>query len=605
MLHENEINPEILKKLNLEEKKLLANDIRTFLIESVSKTGGHLASNLGTVELIIALHSVFTTPDDKIIFDVGHQAYTHKILTGRLDKFNLLRSEGGISGFPRPHESEHDAFIGGHSSISISAALGAASAMRLNGNYKNSVIAVVGDGALTGGEIYEGLNNVRKEHGNLIIVLNDNEMSISKNSGAVAAYLSQIRSSKSYYRTKLRVKDVLEKTTLGQNVSRSVSETKRMVKSALIHDNLFENLGVKYYGIVDGHNIEELIEILEFAKMIDEPCIIHVKTTKGKGYTPAEENAGQYHGIDKSGTEKKKQPTASEIFGSELLRLGEIDKNIIVITAAMKYATGCNFFAKKHRNRFFDVGIAEGHAVTFASALASMGKLPVFAVYSTFLQRGIDQLIHDAAIENLHIVLAVDRAGLTGEDGETHQGIFDVPIISSIPNTTIFSPAYSEEIPACMYNALYETKGIAVIRYPRGTLPYSKDENYEINCEYKFIGKSGKRLIITYGRLTGMLRKFIPMGYDVLQLIKIYPLSDNLLQQIFEYESIYFIEESSENGGIAEKLALMLMSRSWRGIYKYRGIKGFVSYADVETQAINCALDFNSLKDFITNDETT
>lgn len=588
------ISPEHVKSLSLSEKNMLCEEIRSLLISVVSKNGGHLASNLGTVELITAMHSVFTTPEDKFIFDVGHQAYTHKILTGRRAGFEKLRQEGGISGFPRPSESEHDAFIAGHAGVSVSAGLGIAAAMALKGE-QGHVVVVAGDGSFTGGGIYEGLNNAGKSafSKKLIVILNDNEMCISKSSGALAAYLSQIRSSKNYHEAKTRVKDALGRTPLGKGVSEAISGTKRTVKGALIRENLFENLGFKYFGVADGHNLKELIEVLELAKSINKPCLVHVRTKKGKGYVPAEENAGHYHGLDKHKNEVK-TATYSEIFGREIARLGEDDPKICLITAAMKYATGCNYFAKSFPERFFDAGIAEGHSATFAAGLASEGLLPVYAVYSTFMQRCFDQLIHDAAIENLRMILAVDRAGLSGEDGPTHQGTFDIGLLSLIPNTAIYSPYTAQELRLCLNKALYEDGGISAVRYPRG-MALEPDEKPCVNYAlYKCGGKTDK-LIITYGRLAWNALRLLKYGADVLRLVQIHPLPEEIFDIIKGYKEVVFFEEHSLTGGIAERVAGRI---SGRIKFKARGVNGFVPVANLQRQLKMCGLSVGNMKAF-------
>lgn len=590
----DEISPEKLKSLSLAEKKQLCSEIRSFLIETISSTGGHLASNLGTVELTVALHSVFTTPDDKIVFDVGHQAYTHKILTGRKAQFGKLRTENGISGFPRPSESVHDAFIGGHSSISVSAALGISKAMELKGD-SHKVIAVIGDGALTGGEAYEALNNASKIGKKLIIVLNDNEMSISKNSGAIAAYLTQMRSTRKYYDTKNKVKEILGRTSIGKELAKPVSVTKDLVKFAIYQSNIFENLGFKYLGPVDGHDISELTEVFEVAKLMNEPCIVHVKTKKGKGYKPAEENSGQYHGVDKKSNRVVKGLTYSEAFGDELLKIAENDSRICAVTAAMKDATGLSKFSKAYPERFFDVGIAEEHALTFTCGLASQGMIPVFAVYSTFLQRCYDQIIHDAAIENLHIVLAVDRAGFVGEDGETHQGVFDVSMLSSIPNVTIYSPCDTNEVKKCLHKAIYDTKGIAVVRYPRGVSPVEEKSKTVPEC--KIYEQNSKTLICSYGRIIENAKRLIADKIDVLQLIKIYPIPNEIMDKLLKYDSIFFFEEGVKQGGIGEKLLVKLNEYGYKGSYRIVAVNGeFVRFAEADSQLKRYGLDSESMK---------
>ena len=577
MLLTPEITPEFVKRLSIEEKRQLCAEIRSFIIENVSRTGGHLASNLGTVELCVALHSVFSTPDDKLVFDVGHQAYAHKILTGRMAEFKYLRTENGISGFPRPSESENDAFLGGHASIAISAALGIAKAMELKGD-NHHVVSVIGDGALTGGEAYEGLNNGSKLKRGFIVILNDNEMSISKNSGAVASYLSQMRSSTKYYDTKTKIKDVLSKNAVGRELAKSVSGTKDLVKFAIFQSNIFENLGYKYLGPVDGHNLSELIDVLTVASRLDYPCIVHIKTKKGKGYVPAELNSGEYHGVA-----KKKLPvgieTYSEVFGKHLARLGGEDERICAITAAMKYGTGLQYFAKAYRSRFFDAGIAEEHAATFACGLASQGMVPVYAVYSTFLQRCYDQLIHDASIERHHVVLAVDRAGIVGEDGETHQGVFDVAMLSSIPNAVIYSPATDNELRYALNQAVYKEKGLVAVRYPRGAAQKGGGE-----YDYKLTEKGSDTLIVTYGRIAKEAEK---VGCDLLQLVKIYPVEAEIIDIISRYKHVVFFEEGVRQGGIAEKIGSALLEKGFKGKYRIVAIdNSFVKCGETE-KALN------------------
>ena len=590
-LNEN-ISSEYIKTLSNSEKAVLCSEIRTFLIENIHKTGGHLASNLGAVELTVALHSVFTTPKDKIVFDVGHQSYTHKIITGRYKDFPTLRAKDGISGFPRSNESEHDAFIGGHSSISVSAALGIAKGIELS-NEDGNVIAVIGDGALTGGQAYEGLNNVSKLSGNLIIVLNDNEMSISKNKGMVADYLNRMRSSKSYFEKKESVKDFLSHTPIGNEISKSLSGTKDLIKFALYQSNIFESLGLKYYGPVNGHDIDKLIEIFEVAKLTNEPCIVHVKTKKGKGYIPAEENSGEYHGISKKASQHPTVLTWSEVMGREILFLAEKDKRICCITAAMKYATGLQHFAREYPDRFFDVGIAEQHALTFSCGLASEGLIPVFAVYSTFLQRCYDQIIHDASIEKKHIVLCVDRAGLVGEDGETHQGIFDVAMLSSIPGITIYSPSDSYSLKASIRKAVEEDDGVVAVRYPRGYCPIGAKEDYK---DYFYSGCNNKTLLISYGR-TGNAIKNID-NTDSLVLNRIYPFSEEIKEIVKAYDNVYFFEEGIKSGGIGEKLLCSVFSAGFRGNYEIIAIDNeFVENADVEYQLSSHGLDRKSIID--------
>lgn len=597
MILNKDISHEKLKTLTEDELKQLCAEIRSFLIKSVSRTGGHLASNLGTVELTVALHKVFNSGEDKFIFDVGHQCYTHKILTGRYERFSALRKEGGVGGFPRASESPHDAFIGGHSGISVSAALGIAEAMKKTG-VPHKAIAIAGDGAFTDGAIYEGMNNAGKSDSNLLVILNDNGMSISKNTGAIAAYLSHLRSTRKYYRAKSGVKSFLGKNKAGEAVSEAVSATKKFVKNAIYQSNFFENLGFKYYGIVDGHNLGELTEVFELAKMIDSPCLIHVKTKKGKGFKPAERNSGEYHAappvsavterLPISGKPYKPDKSCSEIFGRAIAELGEKDNRIIVISAAMKYATGCNYFNDKFPERFYDCGIAEGHAVTFAAGLASGGLLPIFAVYSTFLQRSFDRLLHDCSIENTHVVIAIDRAGAVGEDGETHQGIFDVAMLSAIPNFTVFSPANADELRSCLEKALYETEGPVAVRYPRGSFPADKKTSSEViavDCDYSLI-KSGNsdRLVVTYGRVAALLQTNEKDGGDLLRLVRIKPIPVQAVEIAMSYGEILFVEEGIERGGIGEALLSQLSQRGWKGSYRIKAFSDYIPAAEPEVQ---------------------
>ncbi len=599
LLNEN-ISSDEIKKLSLQEKKELCSEIRSFLIDNISKTGGHLASNLGTVELTVALHSVFSTPGDKIVFDVGHQSYTHKIITGRYKNFSKLRCEGGISGFPRSEESEHDAFIGGHSSISISAALGIAKAMELQ-EKEGNVVAIIGDGALTGGQAFEGLNNVSKLSSNLIIVLNDNQMSISKNHGVVADYLTNMRSSKAYFDKKEAVKEFLSHSSIGKDISKSISGTKDFIRFAIYQSNIFESLGFKYIGPVDGHNIEKLTETLTIAKLTNEPCIVHVKTKKGKGYAPAEANSGQYHGVSKAISSASHTLSYSEVMGRELCRIAASDKRICAVAAAMKYGTGLQHIAKTFPERFFDVGIAEQHALTFCCGLASQGMIPVFAVYSTFLQRCYDQIIHDAAIEKKHIVLCIDRAGFVGEDGETHQGIFDVSMLSSIPNVTIFSPCDASGLKLSLYKAINECNGITVVRYPRG---YSINKGFSEYSDFIYSEKNNDTLIISYGRIALNISDI--ENTDSLVLNKIFPIEDEVIFIAKKYNRIFFFEEGMKNGGIGEKLMCLLYSDGYKGEFSIIAVENeFVKAADTECQLKKYGFDRESIKNKVKNENKT
>ncbi len=470
----NEINsPDDIKKLDIRQLELLSEEIRRFLIEKVSKTGGHLASNLGVVELTLALHKVFNTPEDKIVWDVGHQSYVHKVITGRKDKFDTLRQLDGISGFPKTSESCHDCFNTGHSSTSVSAALGIAKARDIK-KEKYSVIAIIGDGALTGGMAFEALNDAGRSPNNIIVILNDNEMSISKNVGGLSSYLSKIRTEPFYFKVKEDLDIILNKIpAIGKSAAKAIGRVKGTVKYMIMPGIIFEELGFKYLGPIDGHNTNELIKVFSRAKSIKGPVFIHVCTQKGKGYTYAEENPHVFHGVQPFEIETGEvissgAPGFSDIFGRELIEIAEKDKNVVAITAAMPQGTGLDSFSKKFPDRFFDVGIAEQHAVTFAAGLAVNGLKPVFAVYSSFLQRAYDQILHDVALQNLHVVFAVDRAGVVGEDGETHQGLYDLSFLSHIPNMAILAPCDYNEFSNMLNFAVNEYSGPIAVRYPRG-----------------------------------------------------------------------------------------------------------------------------------------
>ncbi len=473
MILEQIQNPEDIKKLDLEEQKLLAQEIRDFLIEKISVTGGHLASNLGVVELTIAMFLSFDLPEDKIIWDVGHQAYTHKILSGRREMFDELRQYGGISGFPKRKESPYDAFDTGHSSTSISAGLGMAQGRDILGQ-DHYVVSVIGDGALTGGMAYEALNNAARMNRNFIIVLNDNNMSISENVGGMSRYLNGIRTGEGYNDLKRLVNNSLEKVpVIGRPLIDKISRTKNGIKQLLIPGMLFENMGITYLGPVDGHDIRALRKVFREAKKLDHAVLVHVRTKKGKGYAPAERNPSRFHGISPFDVEtgkpkaEKKYPDYTDIFAKKLCQLAEKDERIVAVTAAMPDGTGLSHFAKRFPKRFFDVGIAEEHAVTSAAGMAAAGLRPVVAVYSSFLQRGYDQIVHDVCIQNLPVLFCIDRAGLVGSDGETHQGIFDYSYLTSVPNMSVMAPKNLWELRAMLDFAMTYDRPLA-IRYPRG-----------------------------------------------------------------------------------------------------------------------------------------
>lgn len=465
--------PHDIKKLTLPQLQKLAGEIRGLIVSTVAANGGHLAPNLGVVELTLAIHKVYNSPKDKIVWDVGHQAYIHKILTGRCGNFHTLRKKGGISGFPKITESEHDAFGTGHSSTSISAALGIALARDLSGE-KHQVLAVIGDGSLTGGQAYEALNHAGHLGTDITVIVNDNEMSIAKNVGAMSEYLAKMRTAPAYSKVKHDIEYLLRKIpAIGDSVAKSAERVKDSLKYLFVPGMLFEELGFTYIGPIDGHNIDSLADVLETAKHMKGPVLIHALTCKGKGYAPAEQNAGKFHGIAPFCIETGEvlqcnaAPTYTQVFGDTLVEIATKDVDVVAITAAMPEGTGLKNFAKKFPDRFFDVGIAEPHAVTMAAGLAANGKKPVVAVYSTFMQRAYDQLLHDIALQNLPVIFALDRAGVVGEDGATHQGVFDISFLRHIPNLVVMAPKDENELRHMLYTATRLGKPVA-IRYPRG-----------------------------------------------------------------------------------------------------------------------------------------
>ncbi len=612
MLLNDNIDHERISNMDPGQLRILCKEIRGTIMRTVMRNGGHLSSNLGTVELSVALHYVYDVfGGDKILWDVGHQAYAHKLLTGRFSRFDTLRKRGGISGFTRRSESEADAFVSGHSSTSLSAAYGISTAMRLNGE-SGAVAAVIGDGAFTGGMAYEALNNAGKTATNLTLVLNDNAMSIGKSTGALARYLAHIRSTKKYFTAKERVKTVLSSVPLvGKRLERQAAAVKVFIKVLMYESsNLFENMGFYYIGPVDGHNIENMIDALTVAKEMKRPCVVHVFTKKGRGFKPAEENPGEYHAVAENGIveefvyddiSRHEDESFSEAFGRELERLGKADSRVCAITAAMKYAVGLNYFKTSCAARFFDTGIAEQHSVTFAAGLAVQGMLPVFAVYSTFLQRGFDQIIHDCAIEDTHIVLAIDRAGFVGADGETHQGIFDVPMLRVIPNTVIYCPATFKELRRCLHKALYGTNGIACVRYPKGgepNIPESCEAAFSEVSDLYYSGKTSNVLGITYGRISANLCGAAQSaGADYLRLVTVNPLPERVYEIALQYARIVFFEEGSLKGGAGEGLLCELCKRGYRGKAEIVGVAGeFVPAATMEEQLAMYGLDAQSMR---------
>lgn len=564
--------PEDLKKIEIKHFNQLCKEIREFLVSHLEKTGGHLSSNLGVVELTVALHYVFSSPRDKIIFDVSHQAYIHKILTGRKNEFQSLRVENGLSGFTNREESIHDPFTLGHSSTSIAMASGLAVARDLKKeNYQ--VVAVIGDGALTGGLAYEGLNNISHLNTNLLVILNDNHMSISKSVGALNQYLNQLRAKKKYYKLKDDTKSTIGKIPLiGKYILKKIQKTKRYLKYTFVNTStIFEELGFRYMGPIHGHNIEELIHIFEIAKELKGPILIHVKTCKGKGYSFAEKNPTKFHGIGKFNsqtgkTEMLPAKTYSLVAGETLAKIAEMNKDLVVITAAMTDGTGVKPFAEKYSHRFFDVGIAEEYAISFASGLAAAGLLPVFMVYSTFLQRGYDQILHDICLNGLPMIFLIDRAGIVGPDGKTHQGIYDIAMLSSIPNLVIAAPRDTLELEQMMVYAVKEKQAIA-IRYPKGMAKSTRFSDYERIEKGKFeiihpghdIALLGLGACFEIAEEVFFELKQRGIEASLINPRFVCPLDEQALHQMMNTHSyLITLEDGIKEGGFASKVASFL-----------------------------------------------
>ncbi len=499
-------SPNDIKKLSNKALEEICTEIREFLVDSVSKTGGHLASNLGIVELTIALHKVFNLPEDKIIWDVGHQSYVHKILTGRRKNFDTLRKYQGLSGFPKTCESEYDCFNTGHSSTSLSAALGMANARDLSGEDYN-VIAVFGDGAFTGGMLYEALNNAGQSQKKLIVILNDNEMSISTNVGAIPKYLCSMRTKKGYYHSKKYVEKVISKMPKGASQTKNfLSKCKNRIKRWVIPNNFFDDFGFDYYGPIDGHDLKALINIFEIAKLKTDPVFIHIKTKKGKGYNFAESNPQKFHGISPFNKEtgevlkKSGKYDYSGFFGKTITEFARENDKIVAITGAMSGGTGLDPFVNEFPDRFYDVGIAEQHAVTMGAGMAISGYVPIIPVYSSFLQRAYDQILHDVCLQNLHVVFCVDRAGVVGADGETHHGLYDIGYMSQMPNMSVLAPSSLDEFKAMLDYATNVHNGPICIRYPRGSVEF-RCNNFEFG-KGQLLAQGREVMLITSGRMT-------------------------------------------------------------------------------------------------------
>ena len=560
-------SPRDVKALDESELPLLCSELRDFLVEQVSHTGGHLASNLGVVELTVALHRVFDTSHDRLVFDVGHQCYVHKILTGRAERFPTLRRLNGISGFPKPCESEHDAFIAGHASNSVSVALGMARARTmLHEDY--SVLALIGDGALTGGLAYEGLNNAGASGEPLIVILNDNGMSIDRNVGAMSEHLSRLRTKPEYFAFKKAYHSALGSSSVGRAVYRFNHSLKTGLKKAMLPNaTMFEDMGFAYLGPVDGHDLTQLTNTLEWAREMRRPVLVHVRTQKGRGYAPAEREPWKFHGVSPFNAATGEVPEAKEsfssVFGAALTELTAEDARVCAITAAMEDGTGLTPFAERFPDRFFDVGIAEGHAAAMAAGLASQGALPVFAVYSSFLQRAYDQLLHDVALSDLHVVFAVDRAGFVGADGATHHGVMDTVFLSGIPNMTVLCPASFAELKTMLRRALFELDGPVAIRYPRGGEgAYRADRSAEDFAELR----AGEDITLAaYGTMVNNIMGAAALLHEqgiearVVKLGRITPFRGGELSRVFGgTKRLLVAEDCSGVGCIGQRIAAIL-----------------------------------------------
>ena len=604
--------PNDIKKIPVEEYETLATEIRTFILKNVSKTGGHLASNLGTVELTMALHHCLDLPEDKIVFDVGHQSYTHKILTGRKDRFSTLRQEGGLCGFPKRKESDCDSFGAGHSSTSIAAAAGLAIARDSKGG-RETVVAVIGDGSLSGGMAYEALNNLsvfKEKKTNLIVILNDNEMSISENVGAMSMYLGDIRSKDKYRNLKDQVEYQLNRIPIvGRGVTKTIKRSKDSLKNFLIPGMLFENMGITYYGPVNGHSIPDLIHAIDTAKKHRGPILVHVITKKGKGYLPAEKNPEYFHGIGPFDLRTGKAlgsggESYTDVFSKHLITLAQKHKNIVAVTAAMPSGTGLDRFKKEFPDRFYDVGIAEEYAVTCAGGMAANGLHPVVAIYSTFMQRAYDQIIHDVCMQKLPVFFCLDRSGLVGADGETHQGTFDISYLSHIPNLVLMAPKNDWEMRAMMDFAV-DYHGPIAMKYPRGKAFQGLEENRQpiIPGKSEIIHTGEKMVILSVGNMMEESLKLIELlkaeGYDpgLVNVRFLKPFDKELIRELSSaYEFIITVEENLKIGGFGQLISAYLHETGSKNTLLSFGIDNcFVDHATVDCQRRWCGIDAGSM----------
>ena len=602
-------SPEDLKKLNIEEKEQLAKEIREYILNVVSENGGHLASNLGVVELTIALHSVFNVPTDKIVWDVGHQTYVHKILTGRREGLKTIRKLDGLAGFPKTNESDCDCFNTGHSSTSISAALGMARARDLEGK-NNSVIAVIGDGALTGGMALEALNDAGYSNTKMTVILNDNEMSISKNVGGLNMFLSKLRTKKLYAKSSLSAKKVILKIpVVGKPFVKIVQRVKRSIKQLIIPKMFFEDIGFTYLGPVDGHNIEQLQNIMKLSKQVEAPVLIHVLTKKGKGYKIAEENPDKFHAtspfnIETGKPKKEKKPDYSKVFGEKIVEMAKKDSRIVAITASMKDGTGLTKFQKEFPNRSFDIGIAEQHALGMAAGMAKEGMIPIVPIYSSFYQRAYDQVIHDIALQNLPVIMCVDRAGVVGADGETHQGTLDMAFFRIVPNLTIMAPKDFKELEDMLEFAVKLNKPV-VIRYPRGGEEKTKLEKHEeLKLGKAEILKEGKDItIVAIGKRVAKAMEMAEklkqneIDAEVINARFLKPLDKETIKTSIEKtKNVITMEDGTEINGLGTAVEELIVEENLQNIKfkKYAWPDEFIRHGSVEElEKIYC--DFDSI----------
>ncbi len=603
--------PEDLKKLNIKETQQLAEEIRTFLIDSVSKTGGHLASNLGVVELTLALIKTFDVPNDKIVWDVGHQSYVYKLLTERKNSLSTLRQFGGISGFPKRNESKYDAFNTGHASTSISAALGLSEADALN-DFSNFSIAVIGDGALSGGMALEALENAIELNKKCIVVLNDNNMSISRSVGGLTKHLNKLRSASAYITFKMRLEKFFSRTKFGKKIVYILKFLKDGVKHLISGHTIFENFGFSYFGPIDGHDIEAMSLMFERAKKLKGPILLHVITKKGKGYKFAEEHPDIYHGVStfeaSKCIENNDNITYSRIAGNTLCDIAKTDKDIAVVTAAMAAGTGTDEFAQNFPERFYDVGIAEQHAVTFAAGLAAGGKKPFVVIYSSFLQRAYDQILHDVCLQNLNVTFLIDRAGVVGEDGETHHGLFDIGFMSQMPNMLVLAPSnYKEFTEMIQFSASGEYNAPIAIRYPRGKKQYLTDNIPDFQAGVPQIIQGGKDVcILSSGTMldvaVSVAERLSTSGKTatVVNLRTLFPLNNEFLSDMaFRHSLVVTLEDGAIVGGIGEKISAYIATLSNRAKCVNIGYPSVVTHGDSESLKRHYGLDSIRITDEI------